>query len=190
MWQFLRKHAKALAVIIITLIAINALFFWISPKELVDKIGVDNSYLIVFLIATFGGLSSFTSAALYSAIASFAAGGAVPWLIGLIGGIGIAIGDTFIFLLIRYGYKSIQDDSHEKLEHYKERLHNLPKGTQYVVLYLILGVTPVPNDIIMAFLVFAEYRLRAILPILILADITIALITAYTGGTILDYFFS
>lgn len=182
-----KKFYLSILAVLAILLSLNVVFYYFSPQDIVETLGVDNSYITVFAIAAIGGLSSFTSAALYSAIATFAAGGAVPWLLGLIGGIGIAIGDMIVFSLLRYGYTSVDTGEHgniKKIRHYLERT---PVWSHYLVLYVILGFTPLPNDIILAILVVLGFRIRSLAPILILSGVTIALITAYTGQTILEY---
>ena len=64
---------------------------------------------MVFLIAALGGLNSVTGGVLYTSIATFAAGGASPWLLGLVAGVGITIGDIIMFTLLRTGVKSLNE---------------------------------------------------------------------------------
>lgn len=170
----------------------NGVFFYFSPEKIVSTLGVENSYFVVFSIAAIGGLSSVTSAVLYSSIASFAAGGATPWLLGIAGGIGIAIGDAIIFTLLRYGYTNFIDNTkeHKTLARIQERIKRTPPAVPYVILYLILGFTPTPNDIILALLTPLHYKLRTLFPILLLSGITIATITAYSGKSLLELLFS
>ncbi len=65
------KHAaRVLTLIVVVIVLINLLFLWISPQEIVEKVGVENSYLVTFLVASFGGLSAVTSPILYTLIAT------------------------------------------------------------------------------------------------------------------------
>jgi hypothetical protein len=176
---------RIILLVVIVLVLINVIFIWISPQEIVAKIGIENSYLVTFLVASFGGLSSVTSPILYALIATFAAGGAVPWLLGVTGGIGIAIGDALIFVLARLGYKSTQKMHKHEAEKYFHFQEKIPIWVQFVLLYLILGFTPIPNDIIMILLVLLGYKLRGLIPLLLMSGITIATITAYTGEAFL-----
>jgi len=180
------KHILRVILLVAAVIAlINVIFIWISPQELVENLGVENSYLVAFLVASFGGLSSVTSPILYTLIATFAAGGATPWLLGVSGGIGIAIGDAFIFILARLGYKTTKKMHKHEAEKYFHLQEKIPFWVQLVLLYLILGFTPIPNDIIMILLVLVGYKLRALIPLLLISGITIATITAYTGEAFL-----
>jgi hypothetical protein len=191
MKQILRsKHFYVGLLIVLAIIAgLNVVFFYISPQDIVDSIGVENTYLTIFAIAAIGGLSSFTSAALYSAIATFAAGGAIPWLLGLIGGVGIAIGDMIVFSLLKYGFTSVDLEKNYYIEKAQSYVDTTPTWLHYIVFYLILGFTPIPNDIVLAGLVVLGFTLRTLAPILVLSGITVATITAYAGQSIIDYFF-
>lgn len=176
-WHLVRIILLILGVII----GINVLFSYVSPQELVKNIGVENSYLVTFLVAALGGVSSFTSPILYTMIATFAAGGSTPWLIGLSGGLGIALGDILIFILCRIGYLSTQKLHKHDAEKYLHLQEKLPLWSQYLLLYLILGFTPFPNDLMMLILVLLGYRLRAVAPLLLFSGITFAMLTAHTG---------
>jgi len=189
-----RKHMKKLTTQVIGLLLLlallNVVFFVESPRSIVDALGVENSYLVVFIIATLGGLNWFSSPVLYAAIASFSAGGANPWLLGLAGGIGIAIGDTIIFLVLRHGYHSFRPSLQRTVMRFTDRVQRVPDRIQYTLFYLILGFTPTPNDLIMALLVVLQYRLRIVVPMLILSGVTVATLTAHAGGTIIEVIFN
>jgi len=187
--KYWHKIPKSALILFAVLIAVNGIFFYYSPDEIVKLLGVDNSYLIVFLIASFGGLSSFTSVILYSAIATFAAGGTVPWLLGITAGIGIGIGDSIIFSLLTYGYSSMGKWNEKKVEKYRLKIARFPVWAQYIMLYILLGFTPIPNDIVLVLLVLLGYKKRVMIPILFISGITIAILTAYTGKSLLDMFF-
>lgn len=180
-----KQILRVILLIIITLGLINLLFIWISPQEIVEKIGIKNSYLIAFLVASFGGLSSVTSPILYTMIATFAAGGSVPWLLGITSGLGIALGDMLIFLLAQFGYISTQKIHQQTSSKYRHLQKKIPKWLQFILLYMILGFTPIPNDIVMIFLVLIGYSWKNLVPILLISGITIATITAYTGEAFL-----
>ena len=180
-----KQILRVILLVVAVIAVVNFIFIWLSPQELVEKFGVENSYLITFLVASLGGLSSVTSPVLYALIATFAAGGATPWLLGIVGGIGIAIGDTLIFILARVGYKSTQRLHRHEAEKYKHLQEKISLPIQVVLLYLLLGFTPIPNDIVMIFLVLLGYKLRLLIPLLLFSGITIATITAYTGEAFL-----
>ena len=183
------KQYGSLYSVLVTLLAVSVLLYQYPPDKIVEWIGVENSYLAAFIIAASGGLSSFTSSIFYASVATFSAGGANPWLLGLTGGLGIALGDSLIFALFRFGFKDIKGQWRARLEDIRERIERYPRPVVYAVLLLILGVTPMPNDIVMFLLVALGFRYLKVAPIIILAGITITTITALIGQSVTGYFF-
>lgn len=171
------------------ILAVNAFFLAVSPQSIVESLGVENSYLLVFLLASFGGLNAFSSPIVYTSIATFAAGGANPWLLGLAGGLGIAIGDMLLFYLFTAGRVTAERMLHTDLERLAAWRERTPHWLQVLALYGILGFTPVPNDLVMAAVVVMRFRARTIGPLLIASGITLATLTALGGGAVLSTLF-
>jgi len=190
MIEHLNKH-KGLYSTLAILAAFSGLLFWYPPDVVVASIGVENSYVVVFLIAALGGLSSLTSGVFYASVATFSSGGAIPWLLGIVGGIGIAIGDSIIFGLLYYGSMDVHVSQKWQNHIDQARLYidRYPSWVVYAVLFIILGVSPLPNDIVMLALVALGFSYKKIAPILVLAGISITTITAYLGQSISGYIF-
>lgn len=181
--EIFSKHWMSIVSIFALLLAINVLFYYTSPKTLVDYIGVENSYLVTFLVAAIGGLNTFTSGVLYTTIATFAAGGSIPWLVGIAGGLGIAIGDSIIFHLVKYGRKSISENWKKWIEQKKDFIDAYPSWVLYLAIYLYLGFSPLPNDLLMFTVAMLGFSFMRLLPVIILGGITIGVITAYVGSS-------
>lgn len=180
-FDFIKRH-KVFSFVVVVLVAFNILFFYFSPQEIVDAIGVTNSYLVTFLIAAIGGVSTLTGAALYASIATFAAGGADPLLLGLSGGVGIFISNSVFFLLAFYGRRSLSGHIHERLQRWTYWVEARVSRTTVRILSLVyLGASPFPDDVLMVALAAAGYRYRDVAPLLFVGGFSIALITAYLG---------
>jgi len=188
MFKHLKKY-KATYTTLVILIGVILFLYQYPPDTVVEMIGVKNSYLATFMIATLGGLNSLTSSVFYAAVATFSAGGANPWLLGLVGGIGISIGDSIIFGLFKYGLQDITGTWKQRIDRVREYLDRYPRWTLYVVLFFVLGISPLPNDITMFALVTLGFQYRNIAPLLVLAGITITTITAHLGQSVTSYFF-
>jgi hypothetical protein len=176
--------------VVILLVSLNALFWYISPAEIVASVGVENTYLVVFLIAVLGGINSVTGGVLYAALATFAAGGASPLWLGIIGGIGIAIGDLLMFTLFRTGIKAVHEKNSRVtawVSWLRLKLQRVPTWVEYGGLYVLLGFTPMPNDILMLFMASAGYRYTVVIPLLLTGCITIGLMVSYFGGELLSF---
>lgn len=170
---------------ILALIAgINVFFYYIGPEETVSIIGIENTYIVVFLIAAIGGLSAFTGVALFTSLAAFAAGGADPLLLALSGGVGIFISDSIFYFLALYGRRSIPQKWGRVLDRVEKLIEKYPSKVVLAGIYLYISFTPLPNDLLMVALVVAGYSYRKIVWVLLAGSLTIALLTAYLGTTI------
>lgn len=175
------RDRLTLLVIIALIVGWAILFFFVSPETIIDAIGVHNAYIVVFLLALIGGLSTITGTSLFAVIATFAAGGAHPFLLGITAGLGIFVSDSIFFALARRGSQTIKErprDIRDKLAYYIEQL---PPWGLHGGIYLYVGLSPLPNDILMIALALARVRYRTIAPALFAASITIATLTAYLG---------
>src|SRR6056297_4327429 len=183
------KRYASLYTVLTTLVIVAYVLYHYPPTQIVDRLGVENSYLAAFLIAATGGLSSFTSSVFYASVATFSAGGANPWLLGITGGLGIALGDSLIFALFRFGFKDVHSYWHEFIERLRLWVDAYPRPVVYATLFLILGISPTPNDIIMFLLVALGFRYLKVAPVIVAAGITITTITALLGQSLTSYIF-
>ena len=183
MENWLKNHAGIL-VLVTVFLTLNLVFLVISPEQLVEYIGVENTYLTLFVIASIGGLNSITGGILYGSIIAFAAGGASPLLLGLTAGTGIAIGDGLVFYLFRYTSRTLSAQWQEKVTKIKAKVEHLPRFAQYIFIYLYLGFFPFPNDILMFLLAVLRFEFLKVFPIILAGAITIATLTAYLGKSL------
>lgn len=121
--------AGILIFIIVWILILNS----ISPDSIVAKIGVGNSYLILFLISAIGGVSSISASSYYLAVTVFASGGLSPVFLGLVGGVGVTIGDSLFFYL---GKKGQEISSKKK---FMKKQANLEDGLVKVLRHLCLS---------------------------------------------------
>jgi hypothetical protein len=156
-----------------------ALFNYISPAAIVEKVGAKNAYLVSFLLAVICGFSSFTGTAFYAAIATFSHGGVHPLLLGLVGGIGLCISDFAFFYVVSKGTHVI-DKHWEKFSRFIRNLaHSAPDWLLYVFVFIYSGFFPIPNDILIVALALGGIRFRKIAAYLFAGDIVSTLLLAY-----------
>lgn len=177
---WLRRYATLIAVLLFV-VALNTLYIFVPPEELVGVVGVANSYMVVFLLAVIGGMSSLTGATLYSTLAIFGAGGSNPLLLALIGGLGIFISDSIFFFLAYYGHKSIPERWRRAVGRAFSWSRTHSRQIVLVLSYFYLGVMPLPSDLLMLVLVLAGYTYREVAPVLLAAGVTLAFIAASVG---------
>lgn len=186
MKDWIQNHSGILVLIGVFLL-VHVAFLFISPKEIVDFVGVENTYLTVFLIATFGGLNSVTGGVLYGSIIAFAAGGASPLLLGLVAGVAIAIGDGLVFYLFEHTTKTLSLQWQARITQVKKKVEHLPRSVQYLLIYLYLGFTPLPNDVLMFLLAVLRFRFSQVWWVILAGTMTLAILTAYLGTALPFY---
>jgi len=167
-------------------ISLFALFYFISPEDIVNKIGVRNGYVLVFLVSLFGGFSAGGFVYFASILVTLVAGGLDPLHVGLIAGISLSLGDLVMFYLGSKGRELIKGKWKERINKVTEICKKskwLQKATP-VFAYLYMGFSPFPNDIIILLLAAIKYPPKAMSIIIISADMTFAMILAFLGANL------
>ena len=99
-----KQNAIKVVIAIVAFIAtFSAVLYFVDIESVVASIGVTNSYLLLFVIALVGGVSSFTTGSYLATLYLLAQQGLSVPLLGLAGGVAIFIGDIIFFYLGRYG---------------------------------------------------------------------------------------
>ena len=174
----LKKYGPfALAVFIIAGWAI--LFYFISPKTLVGDIGIQNSYIVVFVLGIICGFSSATSSTFYVAVAALSHGGAHPLVLGLSGGLGLCISDFAFYFVVSRGTQTIETEWKSVSDFIKKWMKKAPTIAVYPFVFVYSAFSPLPNDIILVVLAVAKTPFKNIAPFLFAGDIVSTIILAY-----------
>ena len=183
----IKKYNKKLVgflVLVIFLIFLIILLYFVSPEEIVDKIGVRNGYIVAFVVSFFGGFSAGGSISFIGLLIILVTGGMNPIYLGLVSGISLAIGDMIMFYAGSKGRELIRGKWDRKID----KVANVFKKRKWlektipVIAYLYMGFVPLPNDVLILFLAAIEYPVKRMNGIIVLGDITFALmITILTG---------
>lgn len=153
-----------------------------GPKELVDMIGVENGYILIFLIAAFGGLSSVSSAVYYTTLFTLAAGGANPLLLGVLCGIAITIGDSAYFFFGESIRGIAPKRLHKILDKITHWIEKRPDWAAPLLVFIYTGFTPLPNDVLTVPLALAGVKYRKIWYALLLGNVVLMTILAYAAA--------
>ena len=183
MSNFVRRYWLSFALIVFLLILMTILVF-ITPQEIVDYVGVENTYLVSFLMAVFGGISAVTGISFFVSVATFSSGGANPFLLGVFGGLGIFISDSVFFLVARYGIRIFEKEAKPVSLWLISKMEKISLNTILVGVYLYVGLTPLPNDLLMIALAFMGMPFKRLAPVLMAGGITVVFLTAYFGEII------
>ncbi|MBU2576492.1 MAG: hypothetical protein KKF50_02110 [Nanoarchaeota archaeon] len=173
------KKKVILFVILATfLIALITSLFFFSSEEIVGKIGITNAYLFLFFISLFGGFSSGGSASFIATLVTFAAGGLNPFFLGITAGIALAIGDITMLIIGLKGRELLVG----KWKKQADKLSNFvnKKAHKHIPLttYLLMSFTPLPNDLIILYLVAINYPKKKLYLPIILGSLTFATLLA------------
>lgn len=149
------------------------------PSTIVAYLGIRSSFLVMFLVSVFGGVSTFTSASYLATLATFAAGGLNPLALGLITGTGLFISDSFFFYLGTRGRRVLTGKPLQYARRVEKWFKSKPDWIAPVATYVYTGLTPLPNDVCTLTLAFLEIRYRKIFIALWLGNMTLTTIVAY-----------
>ena len=177
----------------ILLVFVWSLFlYFIGPAEIIDKIGVHNSYLIAFLLALFGGVSSITVVPYLAVLATFAAGGLNIFLLTLISAPALTVGDAIFFYLGSRGRKFLnhRGDIEKKLEKITRWVSTHPKWVVPLFVFVYSGFTPFPVDILSVALALTGYPFkRFLIPVFAgnVASVFLIALMSLRGGELFAY---
>lgn len=178
MKAWLKRYSKLISVILALLIW-SVAFIFISPDALVERVGIGNAYAISFLVSLAAGFSTLTGATAYATAIEFSRGGADPFLLGLVSGIGLFFSDSLFYLLVMRGREALSNRFGKSLLRLHRHLERFPRVAVYISVYLFCAFGPIPNDIIIAVLIIGGYEYRKVWPALLAGDITFMLFLTY-----------
>ena len=123
------------------------IYLYVDTEALFKIIGTANSYLMMFVIAFLGGMTTFNFIPYYSVIFLLVSAGLNPFFVGLCSAIGVICGDTFSYYMGYSGGKVIP----EKYKNFFYRVSAFAEKHPklFLVLCFIYGcVSPLSNDFI------------------------------------------
>lgn len=165
--------------VLLALVGWSALFVFVSPEALIERVGVANAYLISFLISLVAGFSIFTGTAAYATVIEFARAGVNPLYLGVIAGVGLFLSDSIFYLLVMRGRTALTTRFGRFLSRFHRFMNQLPRAVLYLGVYLFCAFGPIPNDIMMSFLIIGGYEYKKVWPVFLAGDITFMLFLSY-----------
>lgn len=182
------RHTKSwvvFALMLTFIIIASAVFLKWDASEIVEMIGVENGYAIMFLVSLLGGVSSVGGVAYFATILTLAGGGLDPLFLGLLSGAGVSVGDTFYFYFGKHGKKTLESYRFkEVIERFTEWLDKKPKWFVPASIYLYTGFTPLPNDILAIAMGATGRRYIPVISALVLGNVTLTYLVAVFGDSL------
>lgn len=140
------KFLSIAPVIFILLLSI-VLFFYVTPSRLVEVVGLENAYFLMFFTAFLGGLTTFNTVPYYSILLILAGAGLNPLYIGLSSAFGVMAGDSFSYYMGHQGASIIPTKLHYIFDSIRDFAVTRPK--LFPLLCFVYGsVSPFSNDFI------------------------------------------
>lgn len=182
-WQP-RKRTLFVAFLLVIKVAVwTWLLSTIGAERLVAFIGAENGYIVMFLVAFFGGLSTFTSVTYFATLLTLASAGLNPVLLALASSVGVSIGDVIFYYIGYLGLRQVAAGRIQRvIVRASEWLEHKPKVYIFTVVYAYAAFTPLPNDVLAMMLGAARQRLSLVLPALVLGNFTLVLLLATFGS--------
>lgn len=145
----------------------------VKPEEFIDRIGTRNGYLSAFAIAFFAGFSALTAISFYSILIAYIAGGLNPFLLALVVGVSLALGDMFLYWIGRRGRDIISGSLDRRINRLADWFRTSGRERFIPVLsWIYMGFMPLPNDWLLLFLASIRFPHRKMHYIIILGDLT------------------
>jgi len=188
--NYSNKH-KGLILVSIVFISVSFALGSIPSETLIAYVGTDNAFLLMFVLGTIGGLTTFTGLPYHLVLMSFAAGGINPFFLGICTAAGVIIGDSTMFCIS----KRVSSSLPPKIAHFFESIVFLVDRYPrlfVIILFLYGALSPFSNDFIIASLSIAGYSYtRIIIPLAIgniCFNISIAFIGLYAYDSLIQFF--
>jgi membrane protein DedA with SNARE-associated domain len=174
--------------IVLIVIGWSVFLYTHDIQVFVEALGAKNGYLIMFLVALFGGVSSLGGVTYVTTLITLSSGGLDPLLLALASGLGVSFGDTVYFYLGKKGLRKYiveYNATHPQIKKWVEKLthwlEGKPKVITFLGIYCITAFTPMPNDIIAITFGLVNKRYLTVVPALVLGNITHTFLIATFG---------
>lgn len=182
-WQPRKRTLFIAFLLVVKVAAWTWLLSTVGAERLVEYIGVENGYLVMFIVAFFGGLSTFTSVTYFATLLTLASAGLNPLFLALASSLGVSIGDVIFYYIGSLGLREVAAGRLQQwIVRVSSWLEHKPRLFIFAVVYAYAAFTPLPNDVLAMMLGAARQPLRLILPALILGNFTLVLLLATFGS--------
>ena len=168
------------ALLIALFIGMSIAFTLIPSDRLVDFVGSNNAFFLMFVLGMIGGFTTFTSIPYPIVLLSLAAGRVNPIGLGLATAFGVMIGDSTMYLIGRNVRRSLPPHWQTRVDRLTDFIERHPRWvTPTLICYGLFS--PFSNDFIVASLSIAGYSYWRIIIPLTIGNIGYEIGLAYLG---------
>ncbi|HRZ95495.1 MAG TPA: hypothetical protein P5262_02930 [Candidatus Moranbacteria bacterium] len=131
-------------------------YLYSSPEKLIAMIGVENAYLLIFILAFLGGITTFSGIPYHLVLVTLAVGGLNPLSLGFSTAAGVMLGDSTSYYIGYQGSVIIPKTLHKVLEFVRSLALRYPKILP--LFFLLYGsCSPFSNDFIVISMGMSRY---------------------------------
>jgi membrane protein YqaA with SNARE-associated domain len=184
-----RKAVAVLPIVVVVGLSV-AFYFLFTPSAVIEYLGIQNAFLIMFVAAFLAGLTTFNTVPYYSVLLVLSTAGLNPVLLGLSSAAGVMCGDSVSYLMGRQGAVIIP----KRFQHFFDLLSALARERPRLfplVCFLYGSLSPLSNDFITIPAGIARISyVRMMIPLAlgnIVFNVTLAYVALYAAG-VLQYF--
>jgi membrane protein YqaA with SNARE-associated domain len=120
---------------------------YVSPDSLINYIGINNAYFLMFAVAALSGLSTFNSVPYYAILLVLANAGVNPFFLGTASALGVMSGDSFSYFIGRQGSAVIPKILRPVFRKINSWAVNFPRMFP-LVCFVYGAICPLSNDFI------------------------------------------
>jgi len=174
---------KVKPILVVTLfVTFSVTFYFISPGEVLQYVGFQSAYLMIFFLAFLGGLSTFSGVPYHIILIAFASSGLNPLFLGLLATSGVMLGDTTSYYLGTQSKHLLTGRMQSVLLRLKNIEERTPK-LMTLIFFLYGALVPFSNDVIVIPSGLLGYRFwRVMVPLgigTLFFNVGLSLIAAY-----------
>ena len=178
-------------ILIFLFIGATIFFYYSSPDELILFIGVENAYLLMFVLALLGGLTTFSGIPYHAILVILASGGLNPLLLGVSAASGVMIGDATSYYLGYSGGTFVPQKIQKILQKFCNFCLAYPRLSP-IAFFLYGSLVPFSNDFIVISMGLARYPFwRVMVPLglgNLVFNISLAYFALYAYGLLKSIF--
>ncbi|WP_462273509.1 VTT domain-containing protein [Methanohalophilus sp.] len=137
--------------------------------------GINNTYLAIFMLSLIGGVSTFTSTTFYTVLITIALSEVNPVWLGLIASLGLTLGDLLFYYMGRKGKQCVPGKYEAKVIKLTAKMEKINDKLIVLIIFLY-SLTPLPSDILAIGLAFGGFSVKKLIPPLFLGNFVLILL--------------
>lgn len=178
--MFLSTKTLRIILLLAVFIIVSTTISSIPSATLINYVGSDNAFTLMFVLGLVGGLATFTGIPYQFVLMSFAAGGINPIGLGLSTAFGVMLGDSTMFYISKKVKSHLSNKTLDKIDSWALSLNKHP----YLITPSLIAygaISPFSNDFIVASLSIMGYSFKRIIIPLAIGNIIFNISIAYAG---------